>query len=475
MLKEFFLVDYKSLSSFKEITTPMIDMAVQGFLTIAAIAELFKGFIGKSNVESRITIFILAAFSILMFNEYNQKVLDASFEISDQILKKSQITNMSSLSDILKSSPNDQVKKNEESANQKNGNSLEFNNILDSAKFYIANHVAISLAWLFSVLAIMISRLIFTVIYYALVVLAPLIVFISVFPGFEGSLKAFWQAFMWCFISPIVFAVIFALIHIISKNEVDAVGLDTLVSVLVYGVFLAGSFILSFKIASSQPMTGFAEKASMVGALAAAAPLVGASTFAQAAVTRPMQTASKLQKGLSSLNYKSKQVMPHSGIKDISKMSPYQMTKSFGKKFSEQVLVANKGNNLEESSKSSNSSSIDYQKTTKGKIGSNNFSSNSLNSSSGPRSGSVIEKMSMTEKMLSGERPSSSSNTSRPHTEQFKQKNKIKNTPSKINEHKSSMQLATGIKNHPSKKELITSSSNFKPVNEANKKKLIWK
>jgi len=217
MIKEFFLVDYNSINSFKEISEPLLDMATSSFLVIAAIFELFKGFIGKSNVESRVTIFILAAISMSAFNQYNQKVLDLSFQTSDKILSKLHITSMTKISDIMKSTPADQIEKNNQANNEKTKLKPEATaNILGEARIFIANNLAIAVAWLISVIAIGLSRILFTVIYYALIVLSPIIIFISVFPGFEGSLKAFWQAFIWCFLAPIVFLFLFVLMNLIA-------------------------------------------------------------------------------------------------------------------------------------------------------------------------------------------------------------------------------------------------------------------
>ena len=165
MLKEFFLVDYNSINSFKDISTPLLDLATESFLLIAAIFELFKGFIGKSNPESRITIFILAAISMTVFSQYNQKVLDVSFETSDKILSKLHVTSMSQISDVIKSSPSEQVEKNNLSGTKKTKVESPIN-ILGEAKIFMANNLAIAIAWLISVVAISLSKILFTVIYF---------------------------------------------------------------------------------------------------------------------------------------------------------------------------------------------------------------------------------------------------------------------------------------------------------------------
>lgn len=344
MLKEFFLVDYNSINSFKEISEPLLDIATQSFLLIAAIFELFKGFIGKSNVETRITIFILAAISMTAFNQYNQKVLDISFETSDKILTKIHIKSMTKISDIMKSTPSDQIdKENKNSSTTDKNKSVNATSVLGEARSYVANNLVIAVAWLISVIAIGLSRILFTVIYYALIVLSPVIIFISVFPGYEGSLKAFWQAFIWCFLAPIVFSVIFVLMHLVSQKESTSAlgGLESLINVLLYGIFLVGSFIMTYKISTSAPLSGFAEKASMVGAMTMAAPFTSVSTFTQSAIHSPLQTFSKskssidrMQKGMNKL---SKNHVPHSGIGDISKMSHTEIGKAFGDKAASRI------------------------------------------------------------------------------------------------------------------------------------------
>ena len=346
MLKEFFLVDYNSINSFKEISEPLLDMATSSFLLIAAIFELFKGFIGKSNVESRVTIFILAAISMTAFNQYNQKVLDLSFATSDKILAKLHITSMTKISDIMKSTPADQIQKNDQNIkdNTKTKNKVaDATNILGEARIFIANNLAIAVAWLVSVIAIGLSRILFTVIYYSLVVLAPIVIFISVFPGYEGSLKAFWQAFIWCFLAPIVFSVTFVLMHLVAQKEDPSLvgGLESLINVLLYGIFLVGSFIMTYKISTSQPLTGFAEKASMVGAMAMAAPFTSVSSFAQSAIHSPLQTYANskhsLHKMKGGIEKISKNHTPHSGIGDISKMNHAEIGKKFGDKTATQL------------------------------------------------------------------------------------------------------------------------------------------
>jgi hypothetical protein len=338
MLKEFFLVDYNSINSFKDISTPLLDLATESFLLIAAIFELYKGFIGKSNPESRITIFILAAISMTVFNQYNQKVLDVSFETSDKILSKLHITSMSKISDVMKSSPSEQVEKNNQnlSGPKKSKNESPIN-ILGEAKVFMANNLAIAIAWLISVIAISLSKILFTVIYYALIVLAPVIIFISVFPGYESSLKTFWQTFIWCFLAPIVFSVIFVLMHLIAQKETPSgTGLEALVGVLLYGIFLVGSFVMTYKISTSQPISGFAEHASMIGAMAMAAPFTAASGFAQSAIHSPLQTYNNTKQSLgkvkSAVEKLSKGNIPHSGIGDISKMNNEEIEKKFGSK-----------------------------------------------------------------------------------------------------------------------------------------------
>lgn len=344
MIKEFFLVDYNSINSFKEISEPLLDMATSSFLVIAAIFELFKGFIGKSNVESRVTIFILAAISMSAFNQYNQKVLDLSFQTSDKILSKLHITSMTKISDIMKSTPADQIEKDNQANNEKTKLKPEATaNILGEARIFIANNLAIAVAWLISVIAIGLSRILFTVIYYALIVLSPIIIFISVFPGFEGSLKAFWQAFIWCFLAPIVFSVIFVLMHLIAQKENPSGlgGLESLINVLLYGIFLVGSFIMTYKISTSQPLTGFAEKASMVGAMAMAAPFTSVSTFAQSAIHSPLQTYANTKLAMGKMQNVVEKLSnnhtPHSGIGDISKMSHEQVGKKFGGKAASKI------------------------------------------------------------------------------------------------------------------------------------------
>lgn len=348
MLKEFFLVDYNAINSFKEISEPLLDIATSSFLLIAAVFELFKGFVGKSNVETRVTIFILAAISMTAFNQYNQKILDISFTTSDKILSKLHITSMTKISDIMKSSPADQIKKNDENVNDsKKTKASEPTNVLGEARIFIANNLAIAVAWLISVIAIGLSRILFTVIYYALIVLSPIIIFISVFPGFEGSLKAFWQAFIWCFLAPIVFSVIFVLMHLIAQKENPSIlgGLESLINVLLYGIFLVGSFIMTYKISTSQPLTGFAEKASMVGAMAMAAPFTSVTSFTQSAIHSPLQTYAnskyalgKMNKGISKLSQNS---TPHSGIGDISKMNQSEIEKKFGDKTASKLYSHN--------------------------------------------------------------------------------------------------------------------------------------
>ena len=344
MLKEFFLVDYNSINSFKDISTPLLDLATESFLLIAAIFELFKGFIGKSNPESRITIFILAAISMTVFNQYNQKVLDVSFETSDKILSKLHITSMSKISDIMKSSPGEQVEKNNQnlSGTKKTKNASPIN-ILGEAKVFMANNLAIAIAWLISVIAISLSKILFTVIYYALIVLAPIIIFISVFPGYESSLKTFWQTFIWCFLAPIVFSVIFVLMHLIAQKETPSgTGLEALVGVLLYGIFLVGSFVMTYKISSSQPISGFAEHASMIGAMAMAAPFTAASGFVQSAIHSPIQTYNNTKQSLGNVKRGveklSKGNLPHSGISDISKMNNAEVENKFGSKGASKIL-----------------------------------------------------------------------------------------------------------------------------------------
>ncbi len=337
MLKEFFLVDYNSINSFKEISAPLLDIATQSFLLIAAIFELFRGFIGKSNVESRVTIFILAAISITAFNQYNQKVLDVSFETSDKILSKLHITSMTKISDVMKSTPGEEAAKNSQSVRSgAKPKPVETSGVLGEARMFMANNLAIALAWLVSVIAIGLSRILFTVIYYALIVLAPLIIFISVFPGFEGSLKTFWQTFIWCFLAPIVFSVIFVLMHLIAQKEQTGTGLEQLINVLLYGIFLVGSFVMTYKISSSQPISGFAEHASMIGAIAMSSPFTSASSFAQSAIHSPLATLGKSKAKLN--GFKSgadkalKGHLPFSGVGDATTMSSDEVRKKFGSK-----------------------------------------------------------------------------------------------------------------------------------------------
>ena len=338
MLKEFFLVDYHDLNSFKEISSPLLDLATESFLLIAAIFELFKGFIGKSNPESRITIFILAAISMSVFNQYNQKVLDVSFSTSDKILSKLHITSMAKISDVMNSTPGEHAEKNNKKfTDNKKSNPEIVTGILGEARIFMANNMAIAIAWLISVIAIGLSKILFTVIYYALVVLSPIIIFISVFPGYESSLKVFWQTFIWCFLAPIVFSVIFVLMHLIAQKETPSgTGLEALIGVLLYGIFLVGSFVMAYKISTSQPISGFAEQASMIGAMAMAAPFTGAASFAQSAIHSPLQTYARTKESLGALKRGVEKLsngkMPHSGTADISKMNHAEIEKTFGAK-----------------------------------------------------------------------------------------------------------------------------------------------
>ena len=207
----------------------------------------------------------------------------------------------------------------------------------------MANNLAIAIAWLISVVAISLSKILFTVIYYALIVLAPIIIFISVFPGYESSLKTFWQTFIWCFLAPIVFSVIFVLMHLIAQKETPSgTGLEALVGVLLYGIFLVGSFVMSYKISTSQPISGFAEHASMIGAMAMAAPFTAASGFAQSAIHSPIQTYNNTKQSLGNVKRGveklSKGNMPHSGIGDISKMNNAEIEKKFGAKSASKIF-----------------------------------------------------------------------------------------------------------------------------------------
>lgn len=371
MLKEFFLVDYGSINSFKNMSAPLLDMATSSFLLIAAIFELFKGFVGKSNVESRVTIFILAAISMTVFTQYNQKVLDISFETSDKILSTLHITSMTKISDVMKSSPGEEIEKNNSNKTSKSKKDTTAS-VLSEARVFMANNLAIGIAWLISVVAIGLSRVLFTVIYYALIVLAPVIIFISVFPGFEGSLKTFWQTFIWCFFAPIVFSVIFVLMHLIAQKENQGTGLESLVGVLLYGIFLVGSFVMTYKISTSAPISGFAEKASMMGAMVMAAPFTGMGSLAQSAMTNPVQSFGRMKETLGrakgGIEKLSNRNLPHNGISDISKLSNSDLEKKLGKEgagkiYSERVLKDYYGNKYGLSN--SGSSSITKLDSTK--------------------------------------------------------------------------------------------------------------
>jgi hypothetical protein len=238
----------------------------------------------------------------------------------------------------MKSTPGEQAEKNNKNLNgSKKSNPEVVTGILGEARIFMANNLAIAIAWLISVIAISLSKILFTVIYYALIVLAPIIIFISVFPGYESSLKTFWQTFIWCFLAPIVFSVIFVLMHLIAQKETPSgTGLEALIGVLLYGIFLVGSFVMTYKISTSQPISGFAEQASMIGAMAMAAPFTGASSFVQSAIHSPLQTYARSKESLGvvkrGIEKLSKGNMPHSGTADISKMNPAEMEKTFGSK-----------------------------------------------------------------------------------------------------------------------------------------------
>jgi hypothetical protein len=478
MIKEFFLIDYGDINSLKSMVMPLTDLAVNSFLLIAAIFELLKGFVGKSNPETRVTYFILATFSILVFNNYNQQVMNISFETADKILSLSKVTSMTSLVDVAKTGPSEVLdnlpnKQNKQKVEGKNPIINQTPYILGDAKTFIANNLAVALAWLASVLAIGLSRFIFSVVYYAMIVLSPVIIFISVFPGFESSLKAFWQTFLWCFLAPIVFAVIFVLMHMIANKENQGSGLEALIGVLFYGIFLVGSFIMTFKIVSAQSIAGFAEQAGMAGALVMAAPMTGASRFAQSMVHSPLKSLNKGKEGLSAfkgaMGKLSDGKIPHNGIADISKMSLPQMEKKLGAKSASGIYSAN-AKSAYHGPVNNDSGAISKQE---GKSSQVNYSGASSSLSGGSSSGIASNLTSSSTPSMSHSNQAHEAVSTRPNNSIENFKNRHMTGVSNLGSQNAPAQMKRDDNLNP--KESRTASASRSPVNRPSEKSSSYK
>lgn len=330
MIKEYFICKFPEINEYvRSITGAFSDLNYVIF-PIGILVEMFRNLIEPVRVESRVTILLLAIISMSIFTNYHQKALDLSFDFSDYILQKSKITSMDG---FMSNNPNPSKSENA---------SVNFNNMKDVFSYIsnpvstITNSIVLSGYWMAAAIGLTFCRLIYSCLYILFLSLSPLIIYLSIIPGMEGSMKAFWQTFVFFFISPIVFSVTLGVVKFVSVaiGSGDYLNIEALIQSIILIVMLLGSFVCSFYISSTTSIAKFASQASLMGAMTATIPLSAAGKGIVGAVSSPVESYNKMKGLYRSLNdYSSKGLNPMgNSVKDISKSPDYDVNNFTNKK-----------------------------------------------------------------------------------------------------------------------------------------------
>lgn len=325
MIKEYFLCDFPDINEFVKSITGIFSDFNYLIFTVAIIVDNLRNMIQPVKVETRITMLTLAMISMTVFNTYHQRALDLSFEFSDYILSKSKITSL----DGFVSSKKDVSNSENTSLNMKNMKDV-FTYISNPVST-ITNSIVLSGYWLAAAIGLGFCRIIFACLYIMFLALSPLIVYLSVLPGMENSMKVFWQTFIFFFISPIVFSLTLGIVKFVSVMIAagDFINIEALIQSIILIIMLLGSFIASYYISTTTSIAKFASQASLMGAMAATMPLSAAGKSLVGAVTSPVKSFNGIKGAMQSLSELSgKSINPMgSSIKDISKTPDFDVKK----------------------------------------------------------------------------------------------------------------------------------------------------
>jgi hypothetical protein len=256
------------------------------FLTIGTVTELLKSLSGKGDVGGKLTMSLIIAASLSAFNAYQSDFIGLGFSMSEEILKIGKVHNtVDFIFDNFSSKGNQKIESSPKSATvtNKDGKVIKWNqlnvsevtiiskNNLNIAKS-LFNSIPLALTWLLSKSIIVLNRSIYSILYNLFIVIGPLVAWLALITGWESSIKAFWQTFMFFVIAPIVFSLTYVISFyvIFAPSAAEPLPVDTLINTIVCAIMLLGSFVTTAYIVTSKPIASFAEQASMMGAMALA-------------------------------------------------------------------------------------------------------------------------------------------------------------------------------------------------------------
>lgn len=275
MLKEFLYLDFGIVNSKSGMVTKVFYDLIKFLFPVAITVEFFKVLVGRADFESRIVYLFLALISVSLLNTYSQSVLEYSFASADKIILHSGLKSLDGLKENFVS------KTASEGASTKDSPIIKTTAALVAAEGYVAKNLSIAATWILSLFSITLLRQIYSMLYLLYVIITPVIAYISIVSGFEGSLKALWQAFVFFALAPIVLSgILWAQVIVSTQNKSQLGGIETLVHVVIMAIFLILSFVITGMIVMSQPISSFAKKASLMGAMTLASPFIGMSHLA---------------------------------------------------------------------------------------------------------------------------------------------------------------------------------------------------
>lgn len=286
MLKQELLREIPELKKFVEVFSGYGKVMFTLFLTIGTVTELLKSLAGKGDVGGKLTMSLIIAASLSAFNAYQSSFIGLGFSMSEEILRIGKVhSTVDFIFDNFSTKSNQKIENPSKTASltTKDGKVIKWNqlsvdevtiiskNNLNTVKS-LFNSVPLGLTWLISKSIIVINRSIYSILYNLFIVIGPLVAWLALITGWESSIKAFWQTFMFFVIAPIVFSLTYVISFyvIFAPSATEPLPVDTLINSIVCAIMLLGSFVTTAYIVTSKPIASFAEQASMMGAMALA-------------------------------------------------------------------------------------------------------------------------------------------------------------------------------------------------------------
>jgi hypothetical protein len=295
MLKQELLREIPELKKFVSTFTGYGKYMFSLMLIVGTVSEMLKTLMGRGDTGGKLTMSLIIAISISAFNSYQSDVINVGFSISEEILKIGKVNNsLEFVFDNFSSKELGKINSNNSADNKptrySKTNKFDIGEVslfskenLNFAKS-LFNSVPLGITWIISKGVLILNRSIYSVLYNLFIVIGPLVAWLSILSGWENSIKAFWQSFLFFTIAPIVFSLTYVIsFHVIfAPNATEPIPVETLLNTIVCAIMLLGSFVTTAYIVTTKPLTSFAEQASMMGAMALA---TGGVMGAKSAIT----------------------------------------------------------------------------------------------------------------------------------------------------------------------------------------------